>query len=196
MSIIVQLTNWTQRIFEPLGITGLFLLAFIESSFFPIPPDILLAILVLSTPKAWLFLALICTIGSVLGGMFGYWIGKKGEEIILERFFTHAKIEKVHNLFERYGAWAVFISGFTPIPYKIFTIAAGVFYINFRKFVIASLLGRGLRYFLLAFLVATYGEIIMETIGQYEIPILIVSVLLLCAGFFFYRNHKKKKRNI
>jgi len=75
MSIVVQLTEWTQRTFEPLGMWGLFFLAFIESSFFPIPPDILLVVFVLATPKLWLLLALVCTIGSVLGGMFGYGIG-------------------------------------------------------------------------------------------------------------------------
>jgi len=195
MSLIAQLTDWTQRTFQPLGVTGLFLLAFIEASFFPIPPDILLVVFILASPANWAWFALICTLGSVLGGMFGYGIGYVGERVILERFFSHSKIEKVHKLFDRFGAWAVFISGFTPIPYKLFTVAAGVFYIDLKKFILASFLGRGLRYFLLAFLVAKYGNVIMDTIVQYEIPIIIVSLLLLFAGFFLYRNHKKKKAN-
>ena len=193
MSIIVQLTEWTQRIFEPLGLWGLFLLAFIEASFFPIPPDILLVVFVLATPKLWLLLALVCTVGSVLGGIFGYWIGKKFEMIVLERFFSHSKIEKVHKLFDRFGAWAVFISGFTPIPYKIFTIAAGVFYIDFKKFVVASLLGRGLRYFLLAFLVAKFGNVVMDWFVQYEIPVLIISVLILVFGCWYWYKRRKRK---
>tara|TARA_Y100000310_G_scaffold334233_1_gene413488 strand:+ start:17753 stop:18340 length:588 start_codon:yes stop_codon:yes gene_type:complete len=191
MSIVVQLTEWTQRTFEPLGMWGLFFLAFIESSFFPIPPDILLVIFTLSTPKLWLLLALVCTVGSVLGGIFGYGIGLAGERVILERFFSHSKIDRVHRLFDRFGAWAVFISGFTPIPYKIFTIAAGVFYIDFKKFVVASILGRGLRYFLLAFLVAQFGSVVMDTIAQHEILIIVISIVLLVGGFFLYKNHKK-----
>jgi len=107
-------------------------------------------------------------------------------------FFSHSKIDKVHKLFDRFGAWAVFISGFTPIPYKVFTIAAGVFYIDFKKFVVASILGRGLRYFLLAFLVAQFGNVVMDTIAQHEVLLIVLSVVLLVAGFFFYRKHKKK----
>ncbi|MEK6903791.1 MAG: VTT domain-containing protein, partial [Nanoarchaeota archaeon] len=125
-------------------------------------------------------------------GMFGYWIGVMGERVILEKFFSHDKIARVHKLFERYGAWAVFIAAFTPIPYKVFTIAAGVFYISLKKFIIASLIGRGMRFFLFAFLIVRYGNAIIQLIEQYEIPLLIASVALLFLGFFFYR---RKKRN-
>ena len=194
MSIIAQMTDWTQRTFEPLGLWGLFLLAFIESSFFPIPPDILLVIFILAQPSNWILLAAICTLGSVLGGVFGYWIGLMGEKVVLERFFSHDKINRVHNYFERFGAWAVFISGFTPIPYKVFTIAAGVFYIDFKKFVIASILGRGLRYFLLAFLVSVYGEVIWNLAVQYEIPLIIISAVVLVVGCYWYYKHRKKKK--
>ncbi len=192
MSLFAQLTEWTIRTFSPLGVWGLFILSFIESSFFPIPPDVLLIVLILATPEQWIWLASVCTIASVLGGMFGYWIGVMGERVILEKFFSHDKIARVHKLFERYGAWAVFIAAFTPIPYKVFTIAAGVFYISLKKFIIASLIGRGMRFFLFAFLIVRYGNAIIQLIEQYEIPLLIASVALLFLGFFFYR---RKKRN-
>ena len=195
MSIITDLTIWTQETFAPLGVFGLFILAFIEASFFPIPPDVLLFVFVLATPSTWFWLALICTVGSVLGGLFGYWIGYVGERAILERFFSHSKIERVHKYFDRWGAWAVFISGFTPIPYKIFTIAAGVCYIDLKKFMIASILGRGLRYFVLAFLVAMYGEVIMTFIDTHFGWLTLASVALLGAVWWWYRKRKKKRKS-
>ena len=120
MSLINSLISWTNNTFQ--GWYGLFILAFIESSFFPIPPDLLLIALCLAKPSLGLFFALICTIGSVLGAMFGYGIGYYGGKPLLLRLFSSSKVSKVHNLFERYEAWAIFIAGFTPIPYKVFTI--------------------------------------------------------------------------
>src|SRR3989338_4459954 len=102
MSVFNSLLVWTQRTFEPLGAWGLFVLAFIESSFFLIPPDILLIALSLAAPERAFFLALVCTIGSVLGGMFGYGIGYVGERAFLERFVSRKKVEKVHDMFNRY----------------------------------------------------------------------------------------------
>ena len=130
MGIFHQMTEWTTNVFGPLGGWGLFILAFIESSFFPIPPDILLIILTLANPEMAIIFAAICTVGSVLGGIFGYYIGVAGEHIILEKFIAKDKIEKAHKLFGKYGPWAIFIAGFSPIPYKVFTVAAGVFYID------------------------------------------------------------------
>lgn len=192
MGIIEQLTDWTVRTFQPLGILGLFILSFIESSFFPIPPDILLLVLILAQPEQAMWFATICTVGSVLGGMFGYGIGRVGEKVVLERLFPHKKIERVHNLFNKYGAWAVFIAAFTPIPYKMFTVGAGVFYIDFKKFVIASVIGRGMRFYLVALLFAAYGQAMLDVFSTYEIPVLIFSIVLLIGGFFFYRRKKKK----
>ena len=193
MSIIAVLTEWTIKTFSPLGIVGLFILSFIESSFFPVPPDILLLVLILEQPAHAFWFATICTIASVLGGIFGYGIGRVGERVVLEKLFKHDKIERVHKLFNKYGAWAVFMAAFTPIPYKVFTVGAGVFYINFKKFIIASIIGRGLRFYLVAFLIVQYGEAIMDFLTAYELPLLIVSVIILCIGFLFYQ-HKKKKR--
>jgi len=110
MALVQRLVDWTTSIFAPLGSTGLFILAFIESSFFPIPPDLLLITLTLNNPALWLWYALVCTIGSVLGGLFGYLIGYWGEMKILSRFVKQEKIDKVHGYFHKYDAWAIFIA--------------------------------------------------------------------------------------
>ncbi|MDP3918933.1 MAG: YqaA family protein [Nanoarchaeota archaeon] len=192
MSLTQGLIDWTKDIFLPLGPVGLFMLAFMESSFFPIPPDILLIILVLADPSNAMWLALICTAGSVLGGMFGYSLGFYLGKPFLEKFVKENKVKKVHRLFERYEAWAIFIAGFSPIPYKVFTIAGGVFYIDFKKFVIASILSRGLRFFIIAGFLMFFGEMIVAFIEQYFGLVTIGIVLLLILGYYGYKRMKKK----
>jgi len=192
MGLLNGLVQWTQEVFQPLGGVGLFILAFIESSFFPIPPDLLLVVLALAEPEKALFFSLICTIGSVLGGMFGYLIGFVGEETLLRRFVKEEKIEKVHNLFNKYESWAIFIAGFTPIPYKVFTIAGGVFYINFWKFVLMSFLSRGLRFFLVGISVMYLGRLFLDYLdGKFDV-LSIVLVVLIFVIWFIYRMYKRK----
>jgi undecaprenyl-diphosphatase len=191
MSIFNGLLVWSEKTFYPLGSFGLFILAFIESSVFPIPPDILLVIFCLAEPSKALWFALITSVGSVLGGMFGYLIGYGGEKIIVDRIISSKKIERVHRLFDKYGAFAVFIAGFTPIPYKIFTIGAGLFYINFKKFVIASFFGRGMRFFAEAILIMLYGRMIVNFMDKYFGWVTIIVVILIVIGYIFYRKYKK-----
>jgi membrane protein YqaA with SNARE-associated domain len=145
-------------------------LSFAESSFFPIPPDVMLAPMCLADrSKAWRFAA-ITTITSLLGGIAGYGIG----------YFLFESIEPwLHEMgywpayltgkewFDRWGVWAVFVAGFSPIPYKIFTISAGVAVLNFPGFVIASLIGRGARFFLVAGLVVAGGERMEALLPKY-----------------------------
>lgn len=189
-SIYFLFKDWTILTFEPLGSLGLFLLAFAESSFFPIPPDILLIVLSLSQVQNAYWFALIATIGSVLGGIAGYGIGCVGEKFILERFFSKNKIEKVHKLFNKYESLAVFIGGFTPLPYKLFTITAGMFYLNFKKFIMVSFLSRGLRFFLVAFLITKFHESIDGIILNYAniITLLIAAVMI---GYILLKKLKK-----
>jgi membrane protein YqaA with SNARE-associated domain len=193
MSIFNKLLTWTQDTFAPLGAWGLFLLAFIESSFFPIPPDILLIALSLAAPEQAFFLAFICTLGSALGGMLGYGIGYIGQHAVLEKFVSHRKIAKVHRLFNKYEAWAIGIAGFTPIPYKVFTIAAGVFYIDFKKFVLISFLSRGARFFLVASLIFYFGQPISDFLNSYFDIISLVAVALLIPIYLIYKRIKNKK---
>ncbi len=189
---ISSIISWTKNTFEPLGSLGLFILAFMESSFFPVPPDVLLLVLCVAEPEKALFFALVCTLGSVLGGMLGYLIGYIGKETILDRFFPKRKIRKVHNLFNKYEAWAVMIAGFTPIPYKVFTIAAGVFYVNFKKFVLASIIGRGARFFLEALLIMFFGKAIIHFIEDHFGWLTLIIAIGLLVIYVVYKKYIKK----
>ena len=184
-NLIAWTVHWAQT---PYGTLALFLLAFAESSFFPIPPDVLMISLALINPVLSLFYALVTLAGSVLGGMFGYFLGIKGGKPLLERFFKKEKIELVHNYFQKYEAWAIVIAGFTPIPYKVFTIAAGVFYVNFKTFVLASIVGRGGRFFLVGLSILFFGEEIKVFLHRYFDLISIVFVVLLLGGFFILKK--------
>ncbi len=189
MSLLNGMVEWTRDVFVPMGGFGLFILSFIEASFFPVPVETLLFILCLANPENALFYALVATIGSIFGGVFGYYIGYLGEMIVLEKLFSKRKIEKVHRLFNKYGWWAVFVGGFTPLPYKIFTIASGVFYIDFKKFVSASFLSRGLRFFVEAILLMVYGKVILSFFDKHFGLISIIVVICLIIGYWVYRKY-------
>ncbi len=176
--------HWAET---PYGIWALFLLAFAESSFFPVPPDILLIALAVAIPKKSLKYAMVCSVGSVLGGCFGYLIGWQfmagiGEKIISFYNLTD-KIEYIQALYMQYDAWAISIAGFTPIPYKIFTISAGAFDINFSVFIIASILSRSARFFLVGGLIYFFGAGIQAFIDKYFNQLAIAFTVLLVAGF-------------
>lgn len=187
--MIENLITWTiQWAQTPFGSLALFLIAFAESSFFPIAPDILLIALCLINPSFSLFYALITLVGSVLGGIFGYIIGIKGGRPLLERFVSKEKIELAHNYFERFEAWAIIIAGFTPIPYKVFTISAGALYVNFKTFVIASIIGRGGRFFIVAFSILLFGKKIESFLQRNFNIASIVFIILLFAGFIILKK--------
>jgi membrane protein YqaA with SNARE-associated domain len=183
-----RLYDWVLHWAEtPYGTWALFLLAFCESSFFPIPPDILLIALAVAAPKKSIKYALICSIGSVLGGCFGYLIGWRfmetiGNKIILFYDFSE-KFNYIRELYKSYDAWAVGVAGFTPIPYKIFTISAGAFGINFPVFLFASLVSRSARFFLVGGLIRRFGPRIQSFIEKYLNMLAIAFTVLLIAGF-------------
>ncbi len=141
-------------------------LSFIESSFFPIPPDVMLAPMCMATPNKWRRLAFITTVSSVLGGVLGYLIGAWMLDMILPWLQTTSywsSYQLAEQWFVKYGVWAVFIAGFSPIPYKVFTVAAGGLSMAIVPFVLASILGRASRFYLVAGLMA-YGGPKMETV--------------------------------
>jgi membrane protein YqaA with SNARE-associated domain len=144
------------------AIPFLFFISFIESSFFPIPPDVLLMAICFSRPKRWLQAALWCTVGSVLGGVFGWYIGWGLWEVvglpIVKFYHGEAIMGQVKVLYTTYGFWGILIAAITPIPYKVFTIASGVFQYDVLQLVIASILGRGFRFFLVAGMIRVFGE--------------------------------------
>jgi len=187
--LIENFINWTKETFLPYGELGLFVVAFMEASFFPVPPDLLLIPMALAVPEKALLFALICTVGSGLGAIFGYGIGKTGGLPLLRKFVNEGKIRRAHRLFDKYDSWAVFIAAITPIvPFKVVTIAGGVFYIDFRKFVIVSFLSRGLRYFLEAILILLFGAVFVSFFDRYFKILMILLVLFIIIGYFAYKK--------
>ncbi len=178
--------SWAEH---PAGAVALFFLAFAESSFFPIPPDVLLIALVLGKrKKAWRF-ALICTVGSVLGGIAGYGIGWGLWETTKEFWFDyifHGKetFHEVVEKFQQHDMLAIFVAAFTPIPYKVFTIAAGVAGISFPVFLLASIAGRGGRFFLVSTLIFVVGPRAKKFIDRWFNLLTVLFVVLLILGFW------------
>lgn len=197
MKLVRKLYDWMLKwAATPYGAIALFLIAFAESSFFPIPPDALLIALVLgSRAKAFRFAAT-STIGSVLGALLGYAIGyyvwwtpnQEFTSVALFFFnnipsFTESTFFKIQNLFAQYDFWIIFTAGFTPIPYKVFTIASGAFDINLTMFVFASIISRGARFFLVAYLLWKFGVPIKNFIDKYFDWLAIGFTVLLISGF-------------
>ncbi len=177
---------------SPYGPYALFFVAVAESSFFPIPVDVLLIALGLGAPDQALWFALICTIGSVMGGGVGYGIGRVGGRPILKRFVSQTTLDRIHDYFEKYEDWAIGVAGFTPVPYKVFTIAAGAFLINFSRFMVISFISRGARFFMVGGLIFFFGETIADLIGRYFNIASIAFVVLLAGGFYWLHRHGKK----
>lgn len=181
---------------SPMGGVALFIFALAESSFFPIPPDVLLIALVLSVRTKAFKYALTCSVASIIGGLLGYGIGYelwyKGENFsdIANFFFSYIpgftveKFINVQSLYDKYSFWIVFTAGFTPIPYKVFTITAGVAKINLPMFVLASVTSRTLRFFLVAGLIWKYGEPIRDFIERRFNLLSIIFVVGLVGGYF------------
>jgi len=186
---IKKLYNWILTWTEhPAGAWVLFAIAFAESSFFPIPPDVLLIALVLGKrEKAWRY-ALICTGGSLLGGVLGYTIGwglwESTREFCFRYVFSEQTFQSVVDQFHQYDILAIFGAAFTPIPYKIFTIAAGVAGINLLVFLFASLAGRGGRFFLVAGIIYLVGPKAKKFIDRWFNLLTILFLVLLFLGFW------------
>ena len=165
-------------------------LSFAESSFFPIPPDVMLAPMALAQPSKAFRLALLTTLFSVLGGMLGYAIGFFMFDTFspwLQETHYWDKYLIAESWFKDWGFWAVFIAGFSPIPYKVFTIAAGALQMFFIPFIFASLVGRGARFFLVAMLIAAGGEKLESKLRQYMDIIGWVVVGLVVIGGILYK---------
>lgn len=169
------------------GPWALFLIAVAESSFFPVPPDVLLIALAIGAPLRSFWFALICTAGSLVGAVIGYFIGLEFYELagrpIIEFYSIQNGYEQVRQLYHDWDSIAVVIAGFTPIPYKVFTIAAGAFEINFFTFLLASAVGRGARFFLVAALIRWIGPGIKDLIDRYFNLCTIIFAILLLGGF-------------
>ena len=192
-----KLLAWWRRLYEALlewaaspgGIVAIALVAFAEASFFPVPPDVLIVAAVLARSRTWVRAALAASVASVLGGILGYGIGWGAWEALDDFFYAWVPgfdpevYARVAGLYEKWNFWVVFAAGFTPIPYKVFTIAAGVARIDFPVFVLASALSRSARFFLVAGLLRVFGPRIRPFIDRWLGWLTLLFVALLIGGF-------------
>lgn len=166
-------------------------LSFAESSFFPVPPDAMLAPMVLANrPAAWRFAGL-ATLMSVLGGIAGYLIGKflfdQIGQPVIDFYHAQARFDEVKVWFDQYGVWVVLVAGFTPIPYKVFTITSGVMSLALAPFTLASVVGRGGRFFLVAAVIYFGGERLMRWLRSWIDVLGWGCVVLVLAAYFALR---------
>jgi membrane protein YqaA with SNARE-associated domain len=170
---------------------ALFFIAFMESSFFPVPPDVLLIPLVISEPEKWWEKASICTLGSILGGFLGYLIGKVLYDtlgIVLINFYNLENAVNIVKIKYSQNAFlSIFAGAFTPIPYKALTITAGMFDISLYTLVFASIFGRGGRFFIVAFTLRLFGKKVQKTIEKYFNILSVIFLFLLIAGFLVFK---------
>ncbi len=185
---IRKLYDWVLHWAEtPYGSLALIILAFAESSFFPVPPDVLLIALAISIPKKSFFYAFECSLSSVIGGMLGYLIGIALMDVIgwkiIDFYNARELFTQLFSKFNEYNFWAVLIAAITPIPYKVFTIAAGAANATFWVFMVASIIGRSLRFFAVGALIYIFGERIKNFIDKYFNWLSILFMVLLIGGF-------------
>lgn len=177
--ITARRPHWLRRLYDwtvawahrPGGTWALFGIAFVESSVFPVPPDVLLLALSVGAPRRALWFAAVCAVGSVLGGMLGYAIGYGAWEVargfFIPYIFSQEAFDHVGRLYQGNAFLAILTAAFTPIPYKVFTVAAGVFHVSFPALVAASALGRSARFFLVAGAIYLFGAQVKSLIEKY-----------------------------
>lgn len=195
--MIKRLYNWILSWSESRwGWLALFVIALFEASWFPLPPDILLIALCLGATKKSFRFASLCLTGSLLGAALGYGIGyylwttPAGDPTVVANFFYNhvfsvESFNNVGSLYDRFNFWIVFTAGFTPLPFKLFTIAGGMFHINFVMFIIASIVSRGMRFFLIAWLIWKFGAPIKSFIDKYfNLLATLFTILLIGCTFF------------
>lgn len=163
-------------------------ISFIESSIFPIPPDVMLIPMILAAPNRWWRIVAVCTLSSVVGGYLGYAIGYYLMDsigmTILQLFHLTEKFQAMKPLVDQYGVWVIIVKGATPIPYKLITIAAGAFHFDLAHFTLASVIARGMRFFLIGALLWKFGSPIRAFVETRLKLVMTLFVLLLVGGFF------------
>lgn len=187
-----RMYDWTLKWAEhKRSVYALSLLAMAESIFFPVPADVLLMVMGAAKPKRALYYGMICSISSVLGGVFGYLIGYMAwqvvEPLFLNYVFSPELFHKVGLLYEQNAFWSVFTAAFTPIPFKVFTVAAGVFEISFLPFLLAASLGRPLRFMIVSALLYFFGASIKVFVDKYFNLVTVIFTVLLIGGFAFLK---------
>ena len=187
--MIRRLYDWTLGLAEHrYALVALAIVAFLESSVFPIPPDLLLIPMIIAAPRSALMIAGICMVASVAGGLLGYWIGYSVFETVgrpvLEFYGKDAYFDEFATRYNEYGAWMVLIAGVTPFPYKVITILSGSTGLSLPVFIVASVIARGLRFFIVAALLWKFGAPIRDFIERRLGLMFILFVILLLGGFY------------
>jgi len=191
--VLSFLKSLSDAILSAVTLQNLAILSFIEAIFFPVPPDALLMPLVLKEPSVFLTAALVTTAFSVLGAIAGYGLGSAGGRPILDRFASTEKIARVEELYQRYDMWSIFVGAFTPIPYKVFAVSAGVFRLSLVRFTVASIIGRFARFFLIAVLVAAYGQSVVGFVERYFGPLTLIAAFLALLFWWYWRSVAKRR---
>ncbi len=192
LGVVRGLYDWVLRLaHRRYAAAILFLIAFAESSFFPVPPDVLLIALSLGAPGRALGFAAICTAGSVAGGVLGYVLGLYFYELvgrpIIEVYGAQSAYLEVQALYREWDSIAIFVAGFTPLPYKVFTIAAGAFRIDIPTFILVSAVSRGARFLLVGALIFRFGPGVKQFIDRYFSWLTMVFAVLLLGGFLLLK---------
>ena len=172
---------------SPYALVILGLLSFSESSFFLIPPEVMVIPMGIAAPEKALLYGLFISLLSLFGAMFGYFLGQKGGKPVLRKLFKEKHTKSVETLFQKYDTKAIFIAAFTPIPYKVFTISAGVFDLDYKRFMVASIIGRTARYMIIMGLIYFFGENIRYFIENQLDLVVGVSTIAAIAFFVFYK---------
>lgn len=191
-SMIRRLYNWTMGLAEaPYALWALAFVAFLESSVFPIPPDILMIPMIIAAPRRAFVIAGVALVASVLGGMFGYFIGwglfESVGRPVLEFYGKTDNFDSFAQTYNEWGAWAVLIAGVTPFPYKVITILSGSTGLSFPVFMIASVIARGLRFFIIAALLWKFGAPIRAFIEQRLGLLFSIGVVIFVGGFYMVK---------
>lgn len=193
-------SHWIEGFADsPWAVAILIINAFTESIFNPIPPDPLLVGMSVLNPNLALFYAALVTASSVLGAVVGHWLGLRFGRPLVLKFISAKKVDRVEKMFQQYGSWAVLAAAFTPIPYKVFAITAGVLEMERRPFIVASIIGRGARFFLLGALLFFFGRSIQQFIEtRFELLTILSSIFLVVAligAFSIMRVLKWRRAN-
>jgi membrane protein YqaA with SNARE-associated domain len=193
-SIVEGLLGLADEYFLPWGPLGLMVVSFIEAIFFPIPPDVLLIPLVLLDPKNGLLYGALTTLTSVAGAVVGYYVGLRGGRPLMKRFIGDKNLGRVEAFYQRYGVLTVGLAAFTPIPFKVFTLTAGIFRLrDMRGYVLASLAGRAARFVPESLLLMLYGRSILEyLVSQFEFFTITAAAVFL-AGYSLYKYLSRRR---
>ncbi|MDR1694905.1 MAG: DedA family protein [Lactobacillaceae bacterium] len=195
MAILRVFHGWMHAVYKwmiglashPHSMYYLFAISFIESSFFPIPPDVMMIPMIIAAPKKAFKIATVCTVASVIGGYFGYLIGWGFFDLVarplLEFYGYMAQFDVFKEYYNDYGAWIVIIGGVTPFPYKVITITSGVVELNLAVFGLASIFARGIRFYFIAWLLYKFGNPIRVFIEKHLGKLSMLFVILLAGGF-------------